>query len=260
MTLSTMGVSGSVFLSPRKLLGPALVGIAVNYGILGGLLLVLSRLFIGEDALRDGFVIMSAVPPAVAVIPFTLFLDGDSAFSLIGTLGAYLGALVVTPLMTVFFLGPGFIDPAKLILIMIELILLPLILSRILLRTGIVSHLTPIAGTITNWSFFLLTYTIVGLNRDLFLTKPVSLIPVASISVASTFLLGWIIEGLGRVFHIQRAIWVSLVLLGTLKNYGLAGGLALALFSKQTALPATVSAIFMITYIVYLELKKRTIR
>jgi BASS family bile acid:Na+ symporter len=35
MTLSTMGVSGSVFRSPRTLLVTALAGLAMNYGVLG---------------------------------------------------------------------------------------------------------------------------------------------------------------------------------------------------------------------------------
>jgi BASS family bile acid:Na+ symporter len=50
---------------------------------------------------------------------------------------------------------------------------------------------------------------------------------------------------------------ISLVLLGTLKNYGLAGGMALALFSEKTSVPATVSSVFMIVYIIWLEYKKR---
>jgi len=50
---------------------------------------------------------------------------------------------------------------------------------------------------------------------------------------------------------------VSLVLLGTLKNYGLAGGMALALFGEKTSVPATVSSVFMIVYIIWLEYKKR---
>ena len=47
------------------------------------------------------------------------------------------------------------------------------------------------------------------------------------------------------------------MLLGTLKNYGIAGGLALTLFSRKTALPAAVSSVFMIVYIIWLDLKKR---
>ena len=115
--------------------------------------------------------------------------------------------------------------------------------------------LTDSLGAVTNWSFFLLTYTIVGLNRDLILGRPLSLLPVVVIALASTFLLGWGIEKTGNLLHLREKVLTSLVLLGTLKNYGLAGGLALALFSKKTSVPATVSAVFMIVYIIWLELK-----
>jgi BASS family bile acid:Na+ symporter len=103
----------------------------------------------------------------VAVIPFTFFLNGDGKLSLFGTIGAYLGALMIMPLVALGFLGSGLVDPSKLILIMIELILAPLIVSRVFVRIGMDARLEPIKGAITNWSFFLLTYTIVGLNRGL---------------------------------------------------------------------------------------------
>ena len=255
MTISTMNVSRSVFRSFRDILAPAMAGIVMNYFILGTFILGLSALLIHDEALKVGFVIIAAVPPAVAVIPFTLFLKGDNFFSLIGTIGAYLGALFIMPLMALGFLGSGLYDPFKLTVIMIELILIPLISSRILIRIKMDSFLNPVKGAITNWGFFLLTYTIVGLNRELILHNPLSFLPVALISVASTFLLGWGIEGVGKVFRLQPKILTSLLLLGTLKNYGLAGGLALALFSKKTAAPATVSAVFMIVYIIWLEFK-----
>jgi BASS family bile acid:Na+ symporter len=255
MTISTMNVSRGVFRSFRDILAPAMAGIVMNYFILGTFILGLSALLIRDEALKVGFVIIAAVPPAVAVIPFTLFLKGDNLFSLIGTIGAYLGALFIMPLMALGFLGSGLYDPFKLIVIMMELILIPLISSRILIRIKMDSFLNPVKGAITNWGFFLLTYTIVGLNRELILHNPFSFLPVAFISVASTFLLGWGIEGVGKVFRLQPKILTSLLLLGTLKNYGLAGGLALALFSKKTAVPATVSAVFMIVYIIWLEFK-----
>ena len=100
-------------------------------------------------------------------------------------------------------------------------------------------------------------YTIVGLNHDIFVGQPLRLVPVAAIAIASTFFLGLIIDSVGRLFRIDSKITTSLVLLGTLKNYGLAGGLALALFGKQTALPATVSTMFMFIYIVWLGFKVR---
>jgi len=257
MTLSTMSVSGSIFRTPRVLIGPILAGIAMNYLCLGGFLLGLTALFIRDEAIWSGFVLLAAVPPAVAVVPFTLFLNGNNTFSLVGTLGAYLAALVITPLMGVGLLGSSYINPMRLVMIMLELILLPLILSRILVWIRLAIRLEPIKGALTNWSFFILTYTIVGLNREIFLRQPLFVLPVALIAVASTFLLGWGIERVGRAFHVEPKIRVSIVLLGTLKNYGLAGGLALALFSKTTAVPATVSTVFSIVYIIWLEYEKR---
>jgi BASS family bile acid:Na+ symporter len=257
MTLSTMGVSGSVFRSPRTLLVTALAGLAMNYGVLGSMLFGLNTLLIREEALRNGFIIMMAVPPAIAVIPFTFLLKGDSTFSLVATIGCYLGALILTPLITLGFLGTGFVDRVKLITIMGELILVPLILSRILLRSGMSRRIEPVKGAITNWSFFLVTYTIVGLNQSIFLSKPLFLLPAAIIALATTFFLGFVIERMSRLLGVDSKKMTSLVLLGTQKNTGLAAGLALALFSQKTAVPATVSTIFMIVYIIWLSFKQR---
>jgi len=256
MTLSVMGITGNTFRSWRKVIIPSIVSIVLNYIVLGGFMLGLSNLFIRDEALWSGFVILAAVPPAVAVIPFTLFLKGDTDFSLIGTLGAYLGALIITPLMAIVFLGASFVAPLKLMTIIIELILAPLVFSRILIMTGIARLIEPIKGDITNWGFFLVTYTIVGLNQHVFLTQPLSLLPVAMISVASTFILGWIIEVVSKIARLDNKKTISMVLLGTLKNYGLAGGLALSFFDTKTALPSTVSVISMIVYIIWLDFKQ----
>lgn len=257
MTLSTMAISGRIFHSPKAMIAPALTGIAMNYGLLGSIILALNQIIIQEEEIWRGFVILAAVPPAVAVIPFTGFLNGDVTFSLIACIGAYLGALIITPLMALSFLGTSFIEPIKLVTIMVELIILPLILSRILLWAKADVRIDPMKGAITNWGFFIVVYTVVGLNREVFLGQPLSLFPVAAIAISSTFLLGWIIESVGHLFRIDPKKLSSLVLVGTLKNYGLAAGLSLALFSKQTALPATVSTIFLIVYIIWLGFKKR---
>ena len=257
MTLSVTGITGNTFRSLRTLIAPIIIGIVMNYIVLGGFILGLSKLFIHDEALWSGFVILAAVPPAVAVIPFTIFLKGDTDFSLIGTLGAYLGALIITPLMALLFIGTSFVDPLKLITIIIELILAPILFSRILIMTGIGRLIEPIKGDITNWSFFLVSYTIVGLNQQVFLTQPLFLLPVAMVSVASTFVLGWIIELFSKIAGLDQKKTISIVLLGTLKNYGLAGGLALSFFDTKTALPSTVSVVFMLIYVIWLEFKNK---
>jgi bile acid:Na+ symporter, BASS family len=257
MTLSTTGVRRDILRSGRGLWVPALSGLLLNFVMLGGVILGLSFLMISEAAIHDGFVLLVAVPPAIAVIPFTDFLKGNTGFSLVATVACYLGALIITPLIALGFLGSGFVEPWSLILVIVELIVAPLLLSRILLWTSMAQRLEPIKGAITNWSFFVVMYTIIGLNRELFLHRPLALVPVAVIALASTFLLGWVIEKVGRRMSLDRGTLTSLVLLGTLKNYGIAGGLALTLFSRKTALPATVSSVFMIVYIIWLNFKGR---
>jgi len=140
---------------------------------------------------------------------------------------------------------------------MVELILLPFVVSQILVRTGASKRIDPYKGAITNWCFFVVTYIIVGLNRQVFLDQPLSLLPVGFIALATTFLLGWGIERIGKLFRVESTTITSLVLLGTIKNYGLAGGLSLTLFGTQTAVPATVSTIFMTVYIIWLGIKSK---
>ena len=257
MSLSTMGVSGNVFRSPRSLIVPAILGILMSYVVLAGFILGIGAIIIHEENIWKGIIILAVVPPAVAIIPFTEYLNGNSTYSLIGTTAGYLGALIIMPLIVFKFLGSSSFDLARVPMITALLIIVPLVISRILLWKRIAEKIEPIKGTITNWSFFVVFYTIVGLNQDIFVGQPLRLVPVAAIAIASTFFLGLIIDSVGRLFRIDSKIATSLVLLGTLKNYGLAGGLALALFGKQTALPATVSTIFMFIYIVWLGFKVR---
>jgi BASS family bile acid:Na+ symporter len=256
MMLSTTSISGGLFRSPRKLLSPVLAGITMNFLVLGGLILLVSGLLVPEEYLRIGFVILAAVPPAVGVIPFTGFLDGDVDFSLIGCLACYLGAFIATPLILFTFLGLSSGFQVKLIVTMVELIIIPLALSRILVYSGVASRIESVKGSLINWSFFLVVYTVVGLNREVFLSRPLSLIPAAGVTILTTFLLGYVIERGGRALRVDPKKIISMILLGTSKNAGFAAGLALTLFNKQTAVPSTVQTIFMLSYIIFLDLKK----
>jgi BASS family bile acid:Na+ symporter len=257
MMLSTTNVTRRFFRSPRMWLTPLLVGITMNYGVLGGLILVLDGFFILEEPLRIGFIVLAAVPPAVAVIPFTSFFGGDLEFSLIGTISCYLGAFIIIPLIFFTLLGSSVDIQLELFITLIEFIIIPLILSYILLRTGVVSRIDSVRGTLINWSFFLVIYTIVGLNRDIFLSQPLSLIPAAIITVVTTFVLGCGIERIGRLLRIDPKRVTSMVLLGTLKNTGFSAGLALILFDRFTAIPSAIMNVSMLSYVILLDLKKR---
>ena len=257
MALSTMEIASNIFRRPRSLLFPALLGIIMSYILLGNLIIGLAALIISDEMIWTGFVLLASVPPAIAVIPFSVFLRGNGSLSLIGTAGAYLGALVIMPLIALGLLGTADLDPFKLLMITLELIVLPLLVSRWLIQKGIREKIEPYRGTITNWSFFVVIYTLIALNRNLIFSQTMLLLPIAFISIITMFILGFLIDWVTSLLHIPKDTRTSLVLLGTLKNQGLAGGLALTLFSQEAALPSAISTMVMIVYVIWLDFKKR---
>ena len=228
----------------------------MTYIILGGVILLLSALLIGDHNLWIGFVLIAAVPPAVAVIPFTAILEGDVSYTLSGTVASYLAALLIMPLIFWIFIGTGFDDPYKLVRIMLLLIILPLVLSRMIIHFNWQDRIAPVRGLLTDWGFFIVLYSIIGVNRGLIFSRPLSIIPIAVVVFATTFVLGWAIQKTCVFFKVDKKNIISLVLQGTLKNQGIAGGLALALFEKEAALPAAIYSISMILYIMWLDWRK----
>jgi BASS family bile acid:Na+ symporter len=257
MMLATINVPNDYFLNPRAILKPSLAGIMMTYVILNGTILLLSALLICDRNLWIGFVLIAAVPPAVAVIPFTAILEGNVSNTLSGTVASYLAALLIMPLMFWIFIGTGFDDPYKLVRIMLLLIVLPLILSRMILYLNWQDRIAPIRGSLTNWGFFIVLYSIIGVNRDLIFSQPLTIIPVAGIAFATTFVLGWIIKKISVLLNVDKENIVSLVLQGTLKNQGISGGLAIALFAKEAAVPSAIYSIFMILYIMWLDWRRQ---
>jgi len=257
MTVATINVSNDYFLKPRAILMPSLVGILMTYGILGGVILMTAALLIKDQNLWIGFVLIAAVPPAVAVIPFTAILDGNVSYTLSGTIASYLAALLIMPFLFWVFIGANFANPWKLFQIMIFLIVLPLIASRLILYFHWQDRIVPVRGVLTDWGFFIVLYSMIGVNRDLIFSKPLMILPVAGVVLAATFILGFVIEKVGILLKRDPKSMVSLILLGTLKNQGIAGGLAIALFEKEAALPSAVYSLFMIIYIMWLDLRRR---
>ena len=257
LTLAIADFSGKVHEYRSSPFIPALVGVFMSYVILGNFIVGLGAFLIHDERLWIGFIIMAAVPPAVAVAPLANSRGGNEVYAVIGTIGAYIGALVIIPVIASGLLDMHSIDITKLIVAATVLILLPLLLYKIIARRGLHRKIEPIKGILIKWCHFLILYTIVGLNREAIIGQPSSLYPVAAIALTSTFLLGFLIEWIGTLLRISKEKLTSLCLLGTLKNYALAAGLALSLFSSDTALPAAVFMIFMMIYIAWLDFKLR---
>jgi BASS family bile acid:Na+ symporter len=134
-----------------------------------------------------------------------------------------------------------------------ELIAIPFGVAYLLRRAGVVPKLEKYRGTVINWGFFAVVYTIVGLNQAAFLTQPRMLLPVALIAFFSTFVLGYLVDRLARFLGRDKPNRVSLIFLATRKNYGMAAAIALALFGSRGAIPAAVATVFAVVHFVWLN-------
>ena len=204
------------------------LGIIINYGLLSGLILLLSY-SLPDESLRHGFVIMAAVPPAVAVLPMTRILKGDMSLSFAGEILSYLASLLLMPLIIYLFVHQTGISPIYLLQISIVLILIPALASR-LVRLLPINPVLPI-----NLGFFLVTYTVIGLNQGALWTDGWS---VAWISIARTFAVGLAVFILARSAGLKSSQAIALTLLGSFKNLGLAAAVSLLLVGPAAGLPA----------------------
>lgn len=253
MTMATLNVPNNYLRDLRSHLVPFFAGILLTYVLLGGFLLAAAAFFLNDQNLWIGFVLIAAVPPAVAVIPFTSILQGNVSFTLSGTVASYLVALLVTPAIVGIFIGTGIADPWKLLYILILLIIVPLMASRALLHFNLHHRLAPVRGALTDWSFFIVVYSMIAVNRDLILGQPQILGPVIGIIFCATFVMGTAIRMTAQRLGAKAGTLPGLILLGTLKNQGIAGGLAIALFEKEAALPSAIYSVFMILYLMWLD-------
>jgi BASS family bile acid:Na+ symporter len=244
MTLSLVGVSSTVFTGGRRLLKPAAIAVLLNYGLLGGALVLLAFGLLGDPTLRAGFVLIAVVPPAVAV-----------SFALVGSVAGHIAAFLLTPVLTVALLGSSLVEPRQLLIALLQLVALPFVISRLLRKSaGIVGWLDRYRGSLINWGFFVVVYTIIGLNRSAFLGFSSELVPVAIISFCCTFGIAHAIYAVARLFRVTSSMRVSFAVMGAWKNYGLAGAIALLYFGEAAALPAAVTTAFAIANFIALNM------
>ena len=252
MTISIAQIPTRQILKWQSLIQPLAIGILFNYLFLGSLLLILNKWFIFQDPIRIGMILVALAPPGVAVIPFTSLLAGNSILSLFATFGAYLSSIFIMPVLFLLLTGAEVFPMSKLILVLIELIILPIIFSRLLLFKDFYKSIIPWKGTIINWGFFVVIFTVIGLNQKTFLEQPNILIKVSLIAFTTTFLGFILLNIILKKMGINQKDRTSMILLGTFKNSGFAAAIALTVFDENTSIPgAIISAIYAL-YMIWL--------
>jgi bile acid:Na+ symporter, BASS family len=256
LTITLLRMPRGFFRHPQDLLYPAAWGNIINYFILGNFIIWSGIFLIREETFWVGTVLIAAVPPAVSIVPLCKLFGADPKASFAGLAGAYLGSIFITPLIGIGFLKYIPLNYPGIILLVVELIIMPLALSRLAIDKDWDKISEPYEGMISDWCFFVVFYALTANSCYLIFRRPLDVFFISLIAVASTFLLGYVIAKVGTFFHLPQDRITSLLLLGTLKNYGLAGGIALTVFNKETALPATIFIFFMFFYELWLKHKK----
>jgi len=215
-----------------------------NYVVLTGLILVLST-FYSDPSIRSGWVVMAALPSAVAVIPLTAAFRGNVRSSLVSTAFLYVAALAIYPAVTLAFAGQAvnIRDLAVQILIQIAL---PLVASRPLAGSAAVARHRSI---LVNASFFTLVFALVGANRAVFVQDSTLIAALVAGGLVRTWGIGAVAYVLSPRLGADPPQRVSDTLFASLKNLGLAALLAFSLFGAIAALPAIVSLFLEISWL-----------
>ncbi len=241
----------------KTILRPFSLGIVLNYLLYGIVLVTLSYLFIDDQNIFIGFVVIAATPPGVAILPFTYILKGDLKFSLWGVSGAFVSSIIMTPLIIVLFSGNSDINIADLAYMVISLLILPFALSRLLIiKKGLDKIVIKIRGKVVNIGFAIIIYTAIGINKDVLWSNTELLIICSVILFISTFGIGMMLELILKSLGFKKNIIMSINLLSTIKSSGFAVVTSMSIFGKESAIPSAILSVFVLLYLLFLSIRE----
>ena len=257
LTITLLRFPRGFFRRPGPLLSASIQGNIMNYLVLGNFIILASIFLIHKQELWIGMILIAAVPPSLEIINLgnLSHIENNSVFTSLA--GAYLGALFIIPLIGLGFLKYIILNYWNIILIILGLILLPLALSRLAVDKTWDKIIEPYEETIIDYCYFIVFYAITASGRNLLMHWSSDLIVISSIALVSTFIFAFAIRRIGLYFHSKENKINSFLLMGTMKDCGLAGGIALILFNQEVALPSLIFAIFTFTYVNWLKYKMR---
>ncbi len=255
LTVSTTQVTIKDFLPLGRMVRPVSMALVFNYLLLSTLIIILAWWLMPTRDLLIGYILLAAAPPGIAIIPFSHILKGDIRTSILGTFGVYLLSIFLTPLIIFIFTGEASVSPLRLINTMAQLILLPFILSQVIRATKLNHYVSKYRGNIINWGFFVVIFTVVGLNREIFLSRFDILLPVSVVAIVSSFGLSFLVELICRKFKVPEDKKNSYMLLSSIKTSAFAAAVGLSLFSEAASIPGAVISAWYALYFIYLGIR-----
>lgn len=257
MVFSTTGIAFKEITDLKYLGKTTLLSFLLNYVVFGLIVLTLAYLLFDDKDIFNGFLVIVATPPGVAILPFTFMLKGDSKFSLIGILGTYILAIVLTPLIIGLFASNANIQVISIVIFTVKVVVVPLILSRLLLIKPLKKPVEKYRGKVVNWGFAIIIFTAIGLNREVIFSELSVLWKSSIILLVGTFGLGSLLKVLLKN-KVSNQLIISQQLMLTIKSSGFAIATSLAIFGERASIPSAFLSIFVLIYLLFLSFTNKT--
>lgn len=255
MAFSMTGISFKYLKDPSNLAMPMFMGALLNYVLFTIVLLPLAWWIMPNKNLFYGFVVIAAAPPGVAIIPFSYILKGRIEYAIIGVTGAFLASIFIAPLFVNLFASSQGVKPFDLFLLMVQLVVVPMLVSRLLLYKPLFKYIEPIRGKVVDWGFAILIFVAVGINRNVFYTNPFLLLKISLVLGMAIFGLGLAFVAIANFFKVENSLRTTQSMLIAIKSSGFSVFTALSLFGKEAAIPSAVMAVMVLLYLIFLSLR-----
>ena len=257
LTIFTLVIMLTLSMSriPLQNLNPMKYGRSIARAVLLGMVIASIIPLIGYFLLKDteyskqaaGLVFIAATPFAGSVLPLSIILRGDAEHAARGTIVVYILSLVWIPFIVWLALGDS-VDMEFLVLTVVELIGIPLILSRLLTKVKVNKDVMAI---VLNCCIFFMVWLSVGSTKFggnawwLFLVFIV-------IAVLRSFGLGFTVETVEKRAGIRWGQRVTDILMTSYKNKGVAIALCVVVYPQGMVAIAT-SILIEITWVAFMD-------
>ena len=257
LTICTLVVMLTLSMSriPLQNLNPLKYGKSIGRAILLGMIIASIIPLVGYFILKDteyskqaaGLVFIAATPFAGSVLPLSIILRGDAEHAARGTIVVYILSLAWIPFIVWLALGDS-VDMEFLFLTVVELIGIPLVLSRFLTKVKINKDVMAI---VLNCCIFFMVWLSVGSTNFkgnvwwLFLVFII-------IAVTRSFGLGFAVEKVEKKAGIRWGQRVTDILMASYKNKGVAIALCVVVYPQGMVAIAT-SILIEITWVAFMD-------
>ena len=226
---------------------PIVLNLVCCFGICTGFTLLTGLFFIDNQALWTGWVMLSAVPCAISVVPSALFLKADPKLSVLSLIVIYIVAIGLTPFITHTLIGNS-VNPLEVLRYILMFILIPFVLTIPIKRL----HLKQAPKTLfINLMMFVLVFVGLGSRQEFVFSEPMVIIGLVVACIFRIFLVSTVMVYTLKKLRKNRDNSLNYVTFSYWKNSGMSASLTMGLFAAtmpEAVLPCVVSLIVEVVW------------